>query len=210
MLVFNEIPTGNAPAADVILGQLNDQLDSDSDPNRIAAVDSFRTPSALAWDGTNLYIADPFNRRVVLYTPGDFVLPITGVRNAASRDIFAITAITFTSAPKENDQITLKINDASYAYTATKDDTIATVIQAVVDLVNANGGDPNVLARANVAANQIVLTSRVGGDAGNNITWSLTFSDNAGITASASQRESFRRPERRSDRARNCDLDSRR
>src|SRR4051794_30057771 len=104
VLVFNNVPTLNAQAADVILGQLNDQLNNDSDPSKIAAVDSFLTPSALAWDGTNLYIADPFNRRVVLYTPGDFVLPITGVRNAASRDIFAIAAITFTSAPKENDQ----------------------------------------------------------------------------------------------------------
>ena len=185
VLVFNNVPTLNAQAADVILGQLNDQLNNDSDPSKIAAVDSFLTPSALAWDGTNLYIADPFNRRVVLYTPGDFVLPITGVRNAASRDIFAIAAITFTSAPKENDQITLMINTASYVYKATKDDTLDTVIQALVDAVNANGGDPNVLAHANVVAGQVVLTSRVGGDAGNAITWSLTFSDNAGITASA-------------------------
>ena len=61
-------------------------IDEDTDLSRSAAVDNFRTPSALAWDGTNLYIADPLNRRVVLYTPGDFPLPVTGVRNAASRD----------------------------------------------------------------------------------------------------------------------------
>ena len=31
--------------------------------------DTIRTPTSLAWDGTNLYVADPFDRRVVVFTP---------------------------------------------------------------------------------------------------------------------------------------------
>ncbi len=187
VLVFNEVPTSNGRAADVILGQINENLVQDSDLKKISSADTVRTPSALAWDGTNLYVSDPFNRRVVLYTPGDLRLPVTGVRNAASRDIFAITGITFTQAPKENDETTIKIGGEGgreYKYKAVKDDKLEQVIRALVDAINANGGDPQVLARANVPAQQILLTSRVGGAPGNDVQYAVTFSENATIAVS--------------------------
>ena len=38
-------------------------------------VDTTPSPTSLAWDGTNLYVADPFNRRVLIFTAGDSLLP---------------------------------------------------------------------------------------------------------------------------------------
>ncbi|HYO83061.1 MAG TPA: NHL repeat-containing protein, partial [Bryobacteraceae bacterium] len=81
VLVYNTIPTRNGQPADIILGQptatLN--LDATGDPNslarRLSSADSVRTPMALAWDGTNLYVSDPFNRRIMVWTTGDLPLP---------------------------------------------------------------------------------------------------------------------------------------
>ena len=72
-----------------------------------------RTPSSLAWDGTNLYVADPFNRRILVFTIGEEALPLTGVRNAASRDIFAVGSVAFSADPKENDEVT--VQDCRYS-----------------------------------------------------------------------------------------------
>jgi uncharacterized protein (TIGR03437 family) len=188
VLVFNNMPTANGQAADVILGQLTENLVQDSAEDRISAADTFRTPSSLAWDGTNLYVADPFNRRVVVYTPGDLALPVTGVRNAASRDIFAIAGINFTAAPKEGDEVTIKIGGEEgkeYKYKAVKDDTIDIVIRNLVEAINGGAGDPKVLARANIPANQIILTSRIGGAPGNEVEWAVTLSENATIAVEA-------------------------
>ncbi|MEJ7606116.1 MAG: hypothetical protein WKF37_07575 [Bryobacteraceae bacterium] len=102
ILIWNRIPTQNGQAADVVLGQLTDQL-AQASGDRISAADNVRTPMSLAWDGTNLYVGDPFNRRVLVFTPGDQALPVTGVRNAASQEIFALGNLTFAAEPKEND-----------------------------------------------------------------------------------------------------------
>ncbi|MDZ4802060.1 MAG: hypothetical protein SGI92_28220 [Bryobacteraceae bacterium] len=185
VLIYNDIPTTNGKAADIILGQLTENLVQDSDPEKISAADTFRTPTTLSWDGTNLYVSDPFNRRVVVYTPADLPLPVTGVRNAASRDIFALTAVTFVTAPKENDEITLKLaGDKEYKYKAVKDDTIEVIIRNLVTSINAGAGDPKVLATSNPLANQFVLTSRVGGAPGNDIAYAITFSENAQLSVS--------------------------
>ncbi len=91
VLVYNKIPTANGAPADVILGQQDEFVDNSSDSNApasVASADSFKTPNSLATDGTNLYVADTFNRRVAVYTPGDFQLPLAAVRSAASPFVF--------------------------------------------------------------------------------------------------------------------------
>ena len=57
VLEYYTIPTSNAPAADIIVGQLGGDVDQSDD-----AVDSMNTPVAMAWDGSNLYVSDPYNR----------------------------------------------------------------------------------------------------------------------------------------------------
>ena len=190
VLIFNSIPTSNGAKADVVLGQIDFTSNRISDEEDIftpnlqrSAADIIRTPTSLAWDGQNLYVADPFDRRVLVFSPAEPNVPLNGVRNAASFEVYAVGSIAFTAAPKEDDQITIKIADKEYVYKAKKDDKIPQVVLALVDLINANGGDPNVLAIANVLFNTITLTSRIPGEAGNNITVTSTLSDNAQLAA---------------------------
>jgi hypothetical protein len=187
VLVYNSIPTRSGQPADAILGQLTENLVQDSGDLRVSSSDSMRTPSALAWDGSNLYVTDPFNRRVLLFTIGEEALPYTGVRNAASRDIFAVGAVTFSADPKENDEVTIRIADArDYKYKATANQTISNVITGLVEAINAGAGDPDVFASPNPLFNQIILTAKASGDAGNSVVFSVTVSTGAQIQAAAS------------------------
>lgn len=189
VLVYHTIPTQNGQAADAVLGQFSADTNLTSDsafPERVSSSDSFRTPAGLAFDGQNLYVSDPFNRRVVIYTPGEQLVPATGVRNAASREIFAVGLLTFAGNIKENDEATIKISDKEYKYKVVKDDTFSKIVTAVVNLINANGGDPNVLATPNLNFNSIILTARLAGSDGNNIATTVTMSEGATLTVTAS------------------------
>jgi phage tail sheath gpL-like len=190
VLVFNQIPAANGQNADAVLGQTSPDLNQASDdPNafewRRASVDSLRTPTSLAWDGTNLYVSDPFNRRVMVFTPeGESILP-TGVRNSASLSIHALGTITFAGQIQEKDEITITIGEKEYKYKIIKDDTIANVIASFVGLINAGEGDPLVYATPNAAANALVLTARAEGSAGNDVAYSVTASENALLLGTA-------------------------
>ena len=187
ILIYNSLPTRSGQPADVVLGQLNDNLIQDSAELRVSASDTVRTPSSLAWDGTNLYVADPFNRRVMVFTIGEEILPYTAVRNAASRNIFAVGAVTFTADPKENDEVTIRIADArDYKYKAGKDENIAKVINSLVEAINGGAGDPDVFATPNTIFNQVILTAKKSGDEGNTIQFTASVSTGAQIQASTS------------------------
>jgi uncharacterized protein (TIGR03437 family) len=117
---------------------------------------------------------------------GEENLPLTSVRNAASREIFASGNITFSADPKENDEITVKIANArDYKYKAVKDDKIANVVSALTQLINAGSGDPAVLATGNPLFGQILLNARASGDAGNAVAIAVTFSTGAQIQGAA-------------------------
>lgn len=184
VLVWNSLPTENAQVADMALGQLDLELNQASDsaePRRVASTDSFRTPMALAWDGENLYVADTYNRRVVLYTPGDFSLPITAVRNAPSPDNYAKGRVVLGGTMESDYEITVKIGDdrvkntdgttvdpTEYKYKTVKDDTFDTVVDQLVSIINES--DPYVIATANHASQALVLTARLAGNDGNHVT----------------------------------------
>lgn len=186
VLVYNSVPTRNGQPADVVLGQASLTELQSSDPNRISSADSIRTPMSLAWDGRNLYAADPFNRRVLAWSLGDQVLPATGVRNAASQDIYAVGALRFSSNPKENDEVTVKIGDLEYKYKALKDETLSNVITGLAALINGGAGNSLVFATPNVSFGQILLTSRKSGVEGNTITFTATYSTGAQLAGDAS------------------------
>ena len=187
ILIFNHIPVVSGQAADAVLGQLTQFLVQDSDAERVSAADTLRTPGSLAWDGTNLYVADPFNRRILMFTLGEDRLPLTGVRNAASRDIFAVGSVAFSADPKENDEVTVKIADArEYKYKATANQTISDVITGLVVAINAGSGDPDVNASPNTPFNQLILTAKNSGLAGNTVAFTATVSSGAQIQAATS------------------------
>jgi uncharacterized protein (TIGR03437 family) len=184
VLVYHQVPTANGAAPDLILGQPDGFTDASSD-----AVDRLQTPMSLAWDGTNLFVSDTYNRRIVVYSPGEPNVPFAGVRNAASLQVFAVGAVTFGGTINAGDVVTVTIGGTDYKYTVVKDDTFATVVSALVTAINGanNGaGDPNVIAAANPVVQGLVLTSRKPGTDGNSITLVTTVSTSAKITSTAS------------------------
>src|SRR5262249_6163959 len=100
VLVFNTIPTQSGASADYVIDQIRGSVNQASD-----AADSLRTPMSLAWDGTNLYVSDAYNRRITVYSLGATTIPYTGVRNAASLDIVARGSVTIGGTVQVGDAI---------------------------------------------------------------------------------------------------------
>ncbi len=114
ILVFNTMPTTSGASADLILGQIGGEVNQASD-----AADSLRTPMSLAWDGTNLYVADAYNRRVTVYSIGENAIPYTGVRNGASLSITATGNIAFSGTIQSSDTVVVAIGPPSSTCAAT-------------------------------------------------------------------------------------------
>ena len=74
VLIWNTLPHADNQPADVILGQ------SDSAPGPT----SVGTPSALVSDGNNLFVADTENRRILVFSAGDFDLSENDILNSAT------------------------------------------------------------------------------------------------------------------------------
>lgn len=188
VLVYNHIPTQSGETADFVIGQLGGTINQASD-----AADSLRTPMSLAWDGTNLYVSDAYNRRITVYSIGENAIPYTGVRNAASFDIVATGRLTVSGTITAGDVIDVTISGVEYKYTVVKDDTVQTIVLALAAAINSsnnNAGDPNVYATPDKDNGVVLLTARLSGDAGNSIAYSVTVtaassSATAGIVVTA-------------------------
>ena len=189
VLIWNSIPTQSGAAADLVIGQpdfTSNVVTDASDfftPNLLrGAPNTTRTPTSLAWDGENLYVATPYDRRILVFTPARADVPQNGVRNAASRNVYAVGVLEFAGTITEGNEITVKIVTTSYKYKILKDDKFSDVITKVAGLINADDGDPNVLAVVNIPSQAIILTSRKAGDDGNNFDVTTTLSANATVT----------------------------
>ncbi|MGA2268477.1 MAG: hypothetical protein ABSH44_08420 [Bryobacteraceae bacterium] len=184
VLVFNRIPTQNAPSADHIIGQIGGTVNQASD-----AADSLRTPMSMAWDGTNLYVSDAYNRRITVYSMGANTVPYQGVVNAASLAIFANGTVMISGTIQAGDIVTINIGGttvsgsttpsggASYTYTLLSSDAISNVVAGLVAAItnsNSGAGDPNVQATADPTNTEVVLTARESGPDGNNVTYSAS------------------------------------
>jgi uncharacterized protein (TIGR03437 family) len=203
VLVYNTIPTTNGVKYDRNLGQTDeftDQVTTSTDTFRPdanileSAPNTTRTPYGLAWDGTNLYVSDPYDVHVLVFTPGTPNVPITGVTNAASLNTYAVGTVSITGTITATDTITIDVMSpgvtattcpstglACYTYTVLSSDSLATIVQALANLINgtAKGStpDPNVIASANIVAGSLFvvnLTARQPGFNGNNIGYSAT------------------------------------
>ncbi|MBV9084136.1 MAG: hypothetical protein JOZ62_15780, partial [Acidobacteriaceae bacterium] len=195
ILVYEQIPSGNSARADIILGQQDEFSDVVTDSTDTfrpdanitrSSPDTIRTPLSLAWDGANLYASDPYDRRVLVYTPGDIQIPVTAVANAFSRAVFAIGTVDLSGTITAKDTITITIAGTNYTYTVQSSDTLTDIVNGLVAAINKNGGDPNVFAIANPGFNEVVLSAKMGGVNGNNITLAVSASTGATETATAS------------------------
>jgi len=201
VLVYNTIPTANAPTADVVLGQPDFVTDTVSDSGsevdnvEIASADSMRTPMGLAWDGANLYVSDPFSRRVVVYTASDQPLAPNAVLNAASLETFASAVFSFGGTITKGEKVTVTITDPnnlsssytapSYSYTVANNDTFDNVskgITAAINSANDGAGDPLLFARAEIGVASVLLGAKAAGAAGNNVQYSVAI---AGVSSNA-------------------------
>ncbi|MGO9095435.1 MAG: hypothetical protein ACLQGV_09440 [Bryobacteraceae bacterium] len=192
VLIFNHIPTTNAAFADIVLGQPSDQIDVTTDTSGaagaalISSADTVRNPMSLAWDGANLYVSEPYSRRILVYTPGDVVLPLTSLVNAASLAIYAEGTVTLGGTITASDKITVTINSVAYSYTVQADDTLNTVVNGLVVAINKGNGDPNVLALPNYPLEAVILVARVSGAGADAVTLAATVSTSATETVAVS------------------------
>ena len=199
VLIFNKIPTTNGASADIVLGQPNFTVDNVQEGSDVtdttedasidrSGADQVRTPSGLAWDGTNLYVSDPYDRRVLVFSEGNNAVSSSGTLNSASLEAFAVGSISFSGTVNTGNTITVTIDATNYTYTTVKNDTITTIIAALVKNIsdsNSGKGDPNVWVFSEAADGGILLTSRVPGAAGDNITYSATDTDSTDLTVTA-------------------------
>jgi uncharacterized protein (TIGR03437 family) len=202
VLVYNSIPSNNGAAADVFLGQpdqYTDQLTSPVDSFRPdadileSAPNTFFEPMALAWDGTNLYVSDPTDLRVLVFTPGSPNIPITGITNSYSGNTYAVGSVGIGGTITAGDTITIMITTPGtsattcpatglecYTYTVLSSDTLVSITQKLANLINGVGGgtpDPNVIATTDIVTGityVVNLTARLPGLAGNDIGYSAT------------------------------------
>ena len=185
VLIFNQIPTANAAFADIVLGQPGDQVDNTSDTvgsagaALISSAETVRTPMSLAWDGSNLYVSEPYSRRILVFTPGDVVLPLTSLVNSASLAIYAEGTVTIGGTITAGDKVTITINSVAYSYTVQADDTLSTIVNGLVVAINKGSGDPNVLALPNYPLEAVLLVARAAGAGPDSVTLAASVSTSA-------------------------------
>jgi len=206
VLIYNSIPTANGAAANNVLGQTSFTTDIvtsasisivSTQIDNTGAVDTTPTPTSLAWDGTNLYVADPFNRRVLIFTAGDSQLPSASDPNAAVIPVVnwaseivrqeGTVVLNGVSTGKitTNDTVTVTIKGVAYTYTEKSTDTVDGIAKAVVKLINAS--DANVTATFAGAGTGAIYLSSIQANLGfDSITLAATTSNSANIVAAAS------------------------
>jgi uncharacterized protein (TIGR03437 family) len=183
ILIYNTIPKTSGARADIILGQPDEFSDNTGDnPD---GTNAFQTPTGLAWDGTNLYVSDGYNRRIEVFSPAIQNVPLDGIRNAASQQIYALGSVTISGSATAKDTITITINGGGYTYTVQTNDTLELIVQGLVNKINS-APDPNVIATVNLSALAVVLTARLPGPDGGNLTLTTATSSTATVTATGS------------------------
>jgi uncharacterized protein (TIGR03437 family) len=199
VLVYNTIPTQNAARADAILGEPDEFSDvyTNADTNITSAANSTPTPTSLAWDGHNLYVADSTNYRILVFTPEQPLVPISNVVNAASLAVYATGSVTVGGTIAAKDVATITINGTAYNYTVLSTDTTDTVAKglvAVIDAANKGLGDPSVFVYEKDTLSTILLVARQPGPGsatsnpltGNNITLATSVNTSSQLTLSSS------------------------
>ncbi len=125
VLIWNQIPTTAAQPPDVTLGV------ADSD----AAPDTIETPSALASDGTNLYVADSSAHRVLIFSAADSAAPqIVNAATLTSGPLAPGTLVSINHATAA----TVLLNGSPLRITDTSGDQLQ--VQIPYDLNGATSG----------------------------------------------------------------------
>ena len=143
VLIYNEVPQENGAAADAVLGQADFQSLRES-----TGAASLRSPGTLAIDGENLYVADPFTRRVLVFTPAEDQIADDGLVNAASYQIPASGSIFMTGDLTAGQVTTVTIGPRKYEHVAEEGDAAPQAAASLLEQINT---DPYSLATASPA-----------------------------------------------------------
>ncbi|MFL6352211.1 MAG: hypothetical protein ACJ74Z_10225 [Bryobacteraceae bacterium] len=81
VLIWNSLPTANNQPADAVIGQQNP---TSIETSEVPRADTIRRPTALLSDGTNLFVADSVDRRILVFTAAETLLPNNAISNSAS------------------------------------------------------------------------------------------------------------------------------
>ena len=133
VLIFNDMPTTNGVRADTVLGQPDFESLVESD-----GASDLRAPSSLASDGENLYVTDPFTRRILVFTPAEDLIMQNGLRNGASFAVHATAEVIFRRLGGTDQEIKITIGDREYAFTAQEGESPETVRDDFVAQINAD------------------------------------------------------------------------
>ena len=133
VLIFNDMPTTNGVPADTVLGQPDFESLVESD-----GASSLRAPSSLAYDGENVYVADPFARRILVFTPAEDLIMENGLRNSASFSVQATAEVIFRRLGEADQEIKVTVGDREYAFTAQEGESPETVRDDFVAQINAD------------------------------------------------------------------------
>ncbi len=198
VLVYNTIPTVNGSSPDTVLGEPDFTTDivtsqsisiASTAIDNTGAVDVTPTPTSLAFDGTNLYVSDPYNRRVLVFTPGDSALPGNSVVNWASEIIrqegIVVLGVASGGAITAGDTATITIGGTAYTYTVKTGDTLDSIAKGLVALINAS--DPNATAIfAGTGTGTVYLSSKGINLAYDSITLAASTSNALNLSTTAS------------------------
>lgn len=125
VFIWNQLPTSASQLPDVTLGI------SDADT---PTADSIQTPSALASDGTNLYVADSAAHRVLVFTAADSEAP--RIVNAASLASGPMAPGTLISIDHASASSAVLLNGSPLRVTDTSGDQLQ--VQIPYELSNAS------------------------------------------------------------------------
>ncbi len=200
VLIYNSIPTTSGAFADVVLGQPDFRKDivtsitssiASTAIDNTGSVDTIPSPQSLAYDGVNLYVSDPYNRRVLVFTPGETTLVAANypVVNWASEEIRqeGVVQLQLVGTITAKDTVTITIQGTAYTYTIQSGDTLDAIAQGLVSKINANAGDPNVTAIfAGTNTGAVYLSSKKTNLPYDSITLAASSSNSTNVNAIAS------------------------
>ena len=209
VLIFDltKLPVSSANGFRITAGSVLGQPDpfSNTYSNNSAlvtsAADSTPTPTSLAWDAVNqnLYVADPTDYRILVFSPQTQNVQPGAVVNAASRAVYASGFVTVGGTIRVEDVATITINGTApaasstlatactvpcYSYTVKTGDTTDLIAKGLAQAIN-NAKDPNVLAFEDTGTSVVRLIARKPGPDGNSVTLATTVGTNDQVSVGA-------------------------
>ena len=133
VLIFDDMPTTDGVRADTVLGQPDFESLVESD-----GASDLRAPSSLAYHGENLYVTDPFTRRILVFTRAEDLIMENGLRNGASFAVHATGEVTFRRLGGVDQEITITIGDQEYVFTTQEGESPEIVRDDFVAQINAD------------------------------------------------------------------------